>query len=303
MDALAQLALMTKAKLVFETSDTFLSFPALTNISYSSDEMNFTNPTTPQQLHAFAEFSIWTNTLPQGTLFQPSTGPMLWDFYQNVLNSGLQLQFAQGALTADQTAALQAAQAVLSAQGPNGVLIDTPALVAYKQYQQAYFGANQAYNNQQITADASADQKVLAAWQNGGQAAAHAAVTAAESDWETKGFKTQVEEAQETIKTLGSQDPRVTWNGWLNQLIPETDLPTDPTDGPFGPTAFAPCDVINLPTWPLNFSIAAADIPNLVSQAPPELKNIFGTTSGSSTIDSLSFEFCKVALVRPWFSP
>lgn len=299
MDALAQLALMTKANLLFETSDTFLSFPALTPISYSSDEMNFTNPATPQQMHAFADFSTWTNTLPQGTLFQPSQGNMLWDVYQGLLNSA---QVAQGSLTAAQTAALQAAQAVLSTQGPNGVLVDTPALVAYKQYQQAYFVANQNYNNQEITASASADPKVQAAWQNGGQTAAQAAVTAAESDWEAKGFKTQVEEAQATVHTLGSQSPQLKWESWQALCNPDTDFPTDPTDGQFGPTVFAPCDVINQPAWP-NFSIAGADIPNLVSQAPPQLTNIFGTTSGSSTIDSLSFEFCKVGLVRPWFSP
>ena len=115
MDALAQLALMTKANLLFETSDTFLSFPALTPISYSSDEMNFTNPATPQQMHAFADFSTWTNTLSLGTLFQPSQGNMLWDVYQGLLNSA---QVAQGSLTAAQTAALQAAQAVLSTAGP-----------------------------------------------------------------------------------------------------------------------------------------------------------------------------------------
>ena len=162
--------------------------------------------------------------------------------------------------------------------------------------------ANQSYNNQQITASASADPKVQAAWQNGGQTAAQAAVTAAESDWEAKGFKTQVEEAQATVHTLGSQSPQLKWESWQALCNPDTDFPTDPTDGQFGPTVFAPCDVINQPAWP-NFSIAGADIPNLVSQAPPQLKNIFGTTSGSSTIDSLSFEFCKVALVRPWFSP
>jgi len=41
MDALAQLALMTKAKLVFESPGSFLSFPALSPISYSADQLNF----------------------------------------------------------------------------------------------------------------------------------------------------------------------------------------------------------------------------------------------------------------------
>lgn len=300
MDALAQLALMTKAKLLFETADTFLSFPAFTPISYTSDQMNFTNPTSNQQMQAFADFSTWTNALPQGTLFQPALDNMLWDVYQGVLQNA---QVAQGSLTAGQTAALQAAQAVLSTQGPGGVMVDTPALIAYKQYQQAYFAASQDYNNQKVTASASADPQVQAAWQNGGEAAARAEVVTAESNWETKGFKAQVESAQSTVETLGSQSPQLKWQSWEALCDPTIDFPTNPsTNSSFGPTLFAPYDIIQQASWP-TFSIAGADIPNLVSQAPPELKSIFGATSGDSIIDSLSFEYCSVALSRPWFRP
>jgi len=298
MDALAQLALMTKAKLLFESSDTFLSFPASTPISYPSDQMDFANPATIPQMQAFADFSTWTNALPQGTLFQPTLDNLLWDVYQGVLQNG---QVAQGSLTASQTATLQAAQAVLSTQGPNGVLVDTPAVVAYNQYQQAYFAASEEYNNQKVTASASTDPNAQAAWQNGGEAAAQAEVTAAESAWETMGFKVQVEGAQATVQTLSSQSPQLKWQSWEALCNPATDFLTDPsTNSVFGPTLFAPYDVISQPSWP-NFSINGADIPNLVSQAPPELKNIFETTTGDSTIDSLSFEYCSVALRRPWF--
>ena len=41
MDALAQLALMTKAKMVFESPGSFLSFPALSPISYGADQLKF----------------------------------------------------------------------------------------------------------------------------------------------------------------------------------------------------------------------------------------------------------------------
>jgi len=300
MDAIAQLALMTKAKLVFENSDTFLSFPALTPISYSPDQMKFANPTSSQQMQAFSEFSTLTNALPQGTLFQPSLDQVLWDVYQGVLQNA---QVAQGSLTAQQTAALQAAQAYLSVQGPDGLLTDSPAVVAYKQYQQAWFAATQNYNNQKITAATSTDPNVQAQWQNSGEPLARAQVQAAESDWETKGFKTQVEQAQQTEQAYAAQSPQLKWQSWTALCNPAIDFLTDPSSNAvFGPTLFAPYDIIDQGSWP-SFSIAGPDIPNLVNQAPPELKNIFGTTSGNSTIDSLSFEYCSAALSRPWFRP
>jgi hypothetical protein len=41
----------------------------------------------------------------------------------------------------------------------------------------------------------------------------------------------------------------------------------------------------------------------LISQAPAELTKVFGTASGGSNIDSVTFEYCSVALTRPWFRP
>ena len=89
MDPLAHLALMTKAQLVFAAPDTFLSFPALSPLSYSPDELSFAsgNTLSAQQLRAFAEFSRVTNSLPLGTIFQPQTDTYLWDKYHEVLTT------------------------------------------------------------------------------------------------------------------------------------------------------------------------------------------------------------------------
>ena len=73
MDSLAHLALMTKAQLVFAAPDTFLSFPALSPLSYPPDQLSFAsgNALSAQQLRSFSEFSRVTNSLPLGTIFQP----------------------------------------------------------------------------------------------------------------------------------------------------------------------------------------------------------------------------------------
>jgi hypothetical protein len=187
--------------------------------------------------------------------------------------------------------------------GPGGLPVDSPAVVAYKQYQQGWFGATQNYNNQKITATTSTDPKVLALWQASGEAAARAQVHAAESDWETKGFKVQVEQAWQVEQSAAAQSPQLKWQSWTAACNPTVDFLPDPASGAeFGPTLIAPYDVFQQSGWP-KFSIAGADIPNLANQAPPELKSIFGTAAGNSTIDSLSFEFCSAALSRTWFRP
>jgi hypothetical protein len=299
MDTLAQLALMTKAKLVFETPDTFLTFPALIPISYTPDQMKFADAASNDEMRVFSDFSRWTNVLPQGTLFQPALDdPALWDVYQGLLANA---QVAQGSLTAQQTADLQSAQAFLSVQGAGGMPVDSPAVLAYKQYQQAWFAATQSYNNQKITASTSTDSNVKAAWQSN-EPIERAKVQAAETDWETKGFKAQVEQAQSIEQTCAAQSPRIKWQSWRALCDPQIDFMTDPNNATFAPTVFAPFDIFEHGGWP-SFSIAGSDIPNLVNQAPVELRNIFGTTSGSSTIDSLSFEYCSVALSRPWCRP
>lgn len=73
----------------------------------------------------------------------------LWATYLGILQNA---QVATGALTQDQAEQLAAAQAFLSQEGPDGLLVDTPQRTAYRQYQQAYFAAVQDYNNQNITA-------------------------------------------------------------------------------------------------------------------------------------------------------
>ena len=69
MDPSVQLALMTKAKLVFESENTFLSFPALSPLSYPPDRLKFgtANEITPQELLDLSEFARITNQIPAGS--------------------------------------------------------------------------------------------------------------------------------------------------------------------------------------------------------------------------------------------
>jgi hypothetical protein len=72
MDVVAQLALMTKAKLGFEREDTFLSFPGLLPLTYPVESLKFGDPATMtvKDLAERAEFSRIVNQIPRGSVAQ-----------------------------------------------------------------------------------------------------------------------------------------------------------------------------------------------------------------------------------------
>jgi hypothetical protein len=293
MDALAQLALMTKAKLVFERPDTFLSFPALSPLSYEPDQLAFMPP---HNMSVFSEFSRLTNALPQGVLFQPSLDDTLWDVYLSVLQNA---QLAQGTLSAEQNAQLAQAQSFLQTPGDDGLPpAPSAAVIAYNHYQQVYIRATQQYLAQQLTAQASSDPAVQVQWQNVDEPSLRSQVDASEVDWKKNGFKAQVEQAKQVVQECAAQSPAMQWQSWVSECNPSIDFLTDSQNQTFAPTVFSPYDALSQPDWP-SFKMTGAEIHQLATQAPPELTHILDTTT-NSTIDSLSFEFCSVALTRYW---
>ena len=300
MDSLAHLALMTKAQLVFAAPDTFLSFPALSPLSYSPDELSFAsgNALSAQQLRTFAEFSRVTNSLPLGTIFQPQTDTYLWDRYHEVLTTSI---LASNEPSSEQKAAVAAAQAYLHVT-TDGLPTDSPAVIAYKQYQDAWFKAVQDYKEKQLSADASTDPKQQAQWKETDEPALRAKITEAEATWENKGNKAAVEQAQKAVTDVTAQSPQLVWRDWSSKFIPEIDLQTDPEQNTFAVTGFLPNNAIEQKDWP-SFTLNAFEIGRLVGQAPKELAGIFGELPSTSEIESISFEYRSVGLERPWLEP
>jgi hypothetical protein len=300
MDALAQLALMTKAKMVFESPGSFLSFPALSPISYSADQLKFgafTAVETAERL-IFSEFSRFANALPSGTIFQPQGDSYLWDAYSQVLKSA---RLAKGQTTPEQEAAYQQAVAFLSVTDANGWQTDSPALLTYKQYRDVWFGAVQDYKTRQSTAATATDAAAQTQWRDVDEPRLRAAVQQAEADWASKGGRAAVEQAQHVQQAYAAASPELTWKAWASGFNPDLDLMTDPNQMAYALTAFAPSDVFDQ-GWP-TFTLTAPEIALLAAQAPPELMDIFGSGIAASKVESLSFEYRSVGLVRPWFRP
>src|SRR5450432_725445 len=89
MDAFAYLGIMAKAKLVFENPDTFMSFPVLSPLQYTADQLtfgSFSSPAVSERL-VYSEFSRVVNSSPPNTIFEVGD-KYLWEIYGNILAPG-----------------------------------------------------------------------------------------------------------------------------------------------------------------------------------------------------------------------
>lgn len=295
MDAATQLALMTKAKLVFETEDTFLSFPVLTPFAYPPEQLNFSGPQTNFQV--LAEFSRIVNQLPPGPLFQPNEEGYLWDMYDNLL---LTATVANGSLTAEEAAHYQQALDVLYVTSAEGYREDSPRRRAYRQYFDAWLVAREAANAARITAESTSDPALKAQWVAAEEPAHRQKIADIEVAWETLGFRREVEEAERVERQISARSPRTLWNRWRGEFDPTTDLLTDPqSNQPFAATAFSPADAFDAP-WP-TFSLDASELAELGRQAPPAMSGLLDQSSDEAPLERVTFEFRSVVLVRSWF--
>jgi hypothetical protein len=303
MDAAAQLALMAKAKLVFETPGSFLSFPALAPLSFHPAQLDFSRALSDSAaMAALRDFSLAVNRCPNDPIARAGEDDYLWDRYDAWLNA---MELASNSNDADNQA-YAAARALLVVAGPGGVETDSPAVVAYKQWRDAVFDATQAYKAAQLSAAAgSAD--ALNAWKTEQEPKLRGAIDAANDNWIALGHKADVEAARATLQQWEAHSPSATWSAWrAGYTSPRTnaasiDCITDPKDNyTFPPSGFAPSDLANQAWTTLHLS--AAEIATLVAGAPQELRALFGQT-GTSNITAISFDFRSAAVVRPWFSP
>jgi hypothetical protein len=298
MDATAELALMTKAKLVFERPGTFLSFPALAPITFPPDVFDFGKALTdPKVSAALLDFSRLVNQCPTGPIHQADSDQYLWDQYDHWLNA---MVLAHPSLSEDQEADYQRAYALLNTTDPNGFTIDSASRTVYKQYRDKYISAEQAYKSAQSTAEMSQDAAVKARWHDTDEPQLRQSVAAAMEDWEEKGEKTNIETAQNTVASFEARMPGKIQLEWRKAFNPDLDLLTEAaSNATYGPSGFAPSNLFMQP-W-TTFTLSSDEIHGLAAEAPSELQALFGKT-GASKVASISFEFCSAAVVRPWFN-
>ncbi len=299
LEPFAQLALMAKAKLVFESENTFLSFPVLSPLSYPPERLKFVKPggeVTPQDLADLSEFARITNRIPRGVLAPEDEEEYLWDVYHEVLTTA---QISSGSMSASEKAEYDGAMAFLYVSGPDGLRRPGPALTAYNQHRDAHIKAQEEYKAAQFTAESSDDPAVQTRWRDEDEPRLREEVRRIEEAWLTGGQQARVEAAQQIERSRAALDPSLTWKEWQKSFIADLDMQTDTNNIQYAITGFSPSDLFDIGPWP-PFTLTRDEMTRLAPLAPPELLTIFGSSPGNSDIESVSFEFRSVALNRPW---
>jgi hypothetical protein len=299
VDAFAQLALMAKAKKVFESPETFLSFPALSPLSYTPDELRFgtSGEMTPADLAEASEFARTANQIPRSVIAPIDEGEYLWDVYSEVLETA---RVASNVMSSAERAIYESALNVLYTTGEGGLRTDSDRMRAYKQHRDAVIEAQEEFKNQQLTAEASTDQAVLDQWRTVDEPRLRLAIQERENAWSIEGFKAEIEAAQQIELAQAAGAASSVWSEWRGSFNDDLDLATDTNQIRFALTGYSPYDIFDADNWP-RFTISAEEMTKLAEEAPPELREIFAAGSTATEIESVSFEYRSVAVTRPWF--
>jgi hypothetical protein len=300
MDSTLSLALMMKAKRVFERDSDFLSFP-LTPIAYGPSDLSFLFDATPSaiDLTNLSAFSTLVNMIPDDVVWPPSEVNYLWDAYADVLHNA---DLAPSTRSADEEKEYDAAVAVLYTTNPDGTRAPSAALLAYGQYQDAYVAAEQNYAAAKTTADASSDPAVKTQWATQGPTLLKA-IDDANNAWIGLGDKAQIEEARGAFARLSAKSPELAWQQWTVQFDPKINTLTDASGQSFYPSAPSPTNVFE-PSAPWQqFTLLGDEADALVQQAPPDLRSRLAPNSLDLAVQKVTFEYTTVVLKRAWFDP
>ncbi len=297
MDCTVSLALMEKARRMFEAPNTFLSFP-LTPVAFSPESLGFlsTGATTTAGLTGWSDFSRLVNQIPTGVVWMPVEERYLWDIYEDVLKTA---QLAVSSRTSAEETQYQNAVKYLHTIDSDGLYQDTAVVTEYKRYRDAHFATEAEYANRRIEADLSTDAAVKQRWQQD-EPILRKQVDDTDQQWLNQGYRSQVENAQRIESTLGAKAPVLTWEAWDAQFNMDLDTLTDLNNVRFAATGLSPSNILDSAVWQ-RFTVSGAEANALVAQAPPELRARLAPKPVDLDIESLSFDYLSVVVNRPWF--
>lgn len=297
MDAKVQLALIEKAKRVFAPdAGTMLSFPLLSPLTFTPGEIDaLSSPDTTADYIAAGDFSRTVNFLPTD-LVATATERMLWDVYRDVLERA---EVACGSAAA--TAPSPADAALLYTAGPDGTPVESEAATRYRQYRDAWIVACEDYASHALTGQLSTDDAVRRQWTEVEEPALRAKRDAALEAWKTLGGRAAIERAREAERAAAAADPRLRWKEWVDGFDADLDMLTDTTGFRFPVTGVSPVDFARSDAW-LHFDLSGQEIETLAAGAPERLRGMLGN-GADGAIESVSFDYRSVAIVRPWFRP
>ena len=294
MDSQVACALIGKMAELYTNSGTYLSFP-LTAIAYSPAQLDSlrNQPVTSDAINQQAQFASLFNLVPGGPLWPPSSPSLLWNLYDQILNS---MVLAKSLRTPEEETRYRAALAVLYVQLADGTRTPTPKLLGYQQFRDAWFVTSEKYRNAVLDAQPPS---------GGGHSSSEVDQLKIELDrvelaWRNEGFKDEVEAALRDEETLGARSSVEQWEQWRTAMDVPGALPSDMSGTRYGPTRIEPADVTTASGW-LQFTLDHDQVSAFANAAPAEIRTRLASDQADVDIEKLQFECTSVLLQRPWF--
>lgn len=293
MDIFVQKALLAKAKKVFTTQRTFLSFP-LTPITFNQSDLSSVieeNALTNESINHQENFAQLVNLIPNGEFWQPNSGQFLWDEYESILNQAILLDSSR---TNAEEAQYQQARGVLWLTSESGEYSDSEKFTRYKEFKDEYIVLQEKFNEEQISAELSDDIDYKEDWFKHMAPAYRDKLATLESQWLKIGFKEEVGRAKSIISVLGAKSPFTTWSEWQEKFDPELNSRTNPaTLSTSFVTRFFPHNAIDDDNWS-KFNLTGAELKKLSGEAT--------NSQGGNKVNNISLEISSAAVERPWFT-
>ena len=293
MDIFVQQALLAKAKKVFATQRTFLSFP-LTPITFNQSDLNSVieeKALTSEAINHQENFAQLVNLIPNGEFWQPNSGQFLWGEYESILNQAILLDSSRTNAEEDQ---YQQARDVLWLTSESGEYSDSEKFTRYKEFKDQYIVLQEKFNEEQVSAELSDDLEYKEDWFKHMAPAYRDKLATLESQWLKIGFKEEVERAKSIISVLGAKSPFTTWSEWQEKFDPELNSRTNPaTLSTSFVTRFFPHNAIDDDSWS-KFNLTGAELKKLSGEAT--------NSQGGDKVKNISLEISSAAVERPWFT-
>lgn len=296
MDAPIALALMAKAKKVFERDGAYLSFP-LTPKLFKKEQLDFlTGTPTNRALLDLSEFSRLVNLIPGGTIWDPQEERYLWNAYRDILDA-----YTCPSTTRTPTEEAQYQRALRYLYKDRETRTPSPAVLTYWQYRDAWLRALEEFSNKRSEAESSSQPEVKQRWQSMEEPALREKIRQKEEEWRTAGFREQIEKAREEERVLGGRSPSQTIGEWATRFIPAIDSKTDTNVLQFYLSGYSPSNAFENGAWQ-RFTLMGEEAATLLKQAPVELRSRLAPNPVNLEIESLSIEYSYVNITRPWLA-
>lgn len=306
------LALAVKIKKIFEKEDKYVAFPQGLGFPYRSLEFmkdpSQTSLSLQEQLNYKGEFSRLFNIIPEDkAVFSLDAGWFLWDEVKRILTNCI---FAKSGLTSDEEQQLSEAIDFLTDNeiGPDGskVPVYSPQVSKYYEYKTLYDKANSIYLDEQLSvqcAQGEGAQQLKEKWNAYREKQLREARDKAEQDWINLGFKNQVERYMSLRNQLEVRKYlNVYGQTFLNDIKISEIADLNGQGVGFYTTFFSPSDAFDKGLSWISITLTKGEINGLLAEAPNDLRAVFGTGTDQSSIniETISFEYNNVILIRPW---